>query len=396
MFLVLQYGKLYQSKLGKDYKMLLDTVKKIGLFPFTFAILKSLRSKIESNMGYSGNARIGSAFKKGYKGVLVVSSAGVGKTTVLKKIFNGLELYMKNDSGKTIGCWVPSGISTTVGLYQLLEQNNDSVIVIDELDTSSKGHIDVLKQISSGEICRLKNQNTKPIPFSGILLGACNGVSVSKKNFQHIIAMLERFTLVHIEQFENKEENIFNAKQEEFNELLSLHDWQEIAENLGSERNYNLNEEERELGKKLFLNKKKESLDLSKALWRQASEIKDIILFTKRFFDCKNIMENEALKNIVEQMVNDLVHCNPIKLLELSPIENNVIKFLNDNNGSADLDSIINFASSNGFFMTRRKFINLLNKMVEIRVLNKYSNDIYSTKNVNEAKNIEGILTKVL
>lgn len=376
--------------------MLLDTVKKIGLFPFTFAILKSLRSKIESNFGYDETIRIGSAFKKGYKGVLVVSSAGCGKTTVLKKIFNGLQLDSTNGDGKKLGCWVPSGISTTVGLYQLLTENNDSIIVIDELDTSSKGHIDVLKQISSGEICRLKNKSTKPIPFHGILWGACNGVSVSKKNFQHIIAMLERFTLCHIEQFKNNEENIFNEDQENFNMPLTQQEWGEIADNLSVNRAYCLNKEEREFAKKLFVEKKKESLDSSKALWRQASEVRDIVLFAKRFFDCQDILQNEELKVIVRQMVQDLVHCNPIKLLELSAIENNIIGFLKKNDGSADIINIKNFADTNGFLISERKLVNMLDKMVQIRVLNKYANNVYSIKNVNEAKTSKGILSNVL
>jgi len=372
---------------------MLNKIKQIGNFTFAFSILKAIRAKIEKNIGIEN--RIGQSFKDGFKGCLAVGTAGGGKTSTLKAIFKGLELDAKNDSGKTIGKWIPSGISTGVGLFELFVNNNEGIIVMDELDCGSTQHIHIMKQVASGTISRLKSKSVEPTPFSGILLGATNGLPLSKKNLPHLMAMLERFTLVNIKPQQHKEEDIFNTDQEKYGCSLTREDWIEIAERLSTRCAYNLNKEERTFGRELFIEKKKESLDPNKALYRQASEVIDILLFTKRFFHCENIMNNEELKQVVKDMVADTVHCNPIRALQLSSIEVGVYQFLEDNGGAASFCDIVENAEANGYLLTDTKLRNLLNKLVQIRVINKYR-DVYSTKNINEIKNKSSILSEVL
>ena len=373
---------------------MLDKIQHIGCFPFAFSILKAIRAKIEKNINIKN--RIGKSFPEGFKGVLAVGSAGGGKTATMKAIFKGLELDLDNSQGKKVGKWIPSGISTGVGLFEMFVENNDSIIVMDELDCGSTQHIHIMKQITSGNISRLKSKSIEPTPFSGILLGATNGIPLSKKNLPHLVAMLERFTLVNIKPKNHEEENVFNLNKEEFGCKLTQEDWQQIANCLTSECAYDLNEEESAFGKELFLNKKKESLDPNKALYRQANEIIDIMLFTKRFFNCDNIVNNDILKQVVIDMVEDTVHCNPIKALQLSSIELGVYNYIEEHNGAVSFVDLSEHAKVNGYLITERKLRNMLNKLVEIRVLNKYSNDIYSTKNVDEVVSTNGILSEVL
>ena len=371
---------------------MLDKMKRIGNFPFAFSILKSLRARFEHNQGFSN--RIGASFKDGFKGVLAVGSAGGGKTTTLKAIFDGLELDELDGNGfKKMGKWIPSGLSTGVGLFELFIENNEGIIVMDELDCSSTQHVHIMKQVASGQISRLKSQSIEPTPFSGILWGATNGVSLSKKNMSHIVAMLERFTLVNIKPSNNQEENLFDNNTD-IKESLSYSDWGEIISRLTSDCDYDLNTTEREWGKELFAEKKRESLDPSKALYRQAQDVIDIMLFTKRFFQCEDLLADEELKAVVEEMVQETVHCNPVKVLQLSTSERDVYSFI-EKDGSASFDNLVLNARTKGYLISNKRLRTLLDKMVDVRILNKYSNDIYSIKNMAPEGKV-GCLAKFL
>ena len=371
---------------------MLDKIKRIGNFPFAFSILKSIRAKIEYQKGFDN--RIGSSFKDGFKGVLAVGSAGGGKTTTLKAIFDNFGLNNLNEGGfKKMGKWIPSGLSTGVGLFELFIENNDGIIVMDELDCSSTQHIHIMKQVASGQISRLKSQSIEPTPFSGILWGATNGVSLSKKNMSHIVAMLERFTLVNIKPSNNQEESLFDNSIDAKDPLLN-DDWVEIISHLTSDCSFDLNADEREWGKKLFAEKKKESLDPSKALYRQAQDVIDIMLFTKRFFQCEDLLADEELKAVVEEMVQETVHCNPVKVLQLSTSERDVYSFI-EKDGSASFDNLVLNARTKGYLISNKRLRTLLDKMVDVRILNKYSNDIYSIKNMAPEGKV-GCLAKFL
>ena len=147
-------------------KSVLARINKIGNFTFTLSILKALRAKIESV--YCFENRIGKSFKNGFKGVLGIGTAGCGKTQTLSRIFYGLKLNKKNKHKKDIGVWVPSGISTGVGLFEMLTQNNKAIIVIDELDANTALHVNILKQIAHGTICRCSSQAGDFAPGDGL------------------------------------------------------------------------------------------------------------------------------------------------------------------------------------------------------------------------------------
>ena len=371
---------------------MLDKLKRIGNFPFAFSMLKSIRSKFEYKKGF--NNRIGASFKDGFKGVLAVGSAGGGKTTTLKTVYDGLELDKTDSNGfKKLGKWIPSGLSTGVGLFELFVENNDGVIIMDELDCSSIQHVQIMKQVASGQISRLKSQNIEPTPFSGILWGATNGVNLSKKNMSHVIAMLERFTLVNINPTKNQEETLFDDNIEN-KELLSENDWKEIINNLTSDCDFKLNNDERKWGKELFIEKKKESLDPSKALYRQAQDIIDVMLFVKRFFQCEDLLVDDKLKAVTEEMIRETVHSNPVKILQLSASEKDVYSFI-EKDGSASFDNLVLNARTKGYLISNKKLRTLLDKMVNVRILNKYSNNIYSIKNI-APENKVGCLAKLI
>jgi len=357
---------------------LLALVKKIGHFEFALSILKAMRTKIEDKYGFPN--RIGKSFEDGYKGVLAVGEAGSGKTETLKRIFNGLQLNRLGVNGRAVGVWVPSGISTGVGLFELLTEHHSAVIVIDELDANTKLHVNILKQIASGQICRMKHQEINPTPFDGILLGATNGIPFNARNTSHLLAMLERFTVVYIESKQNAEYYIpgkYHASD------ITKEEWSHIIRALKSPCNHALTEREHAVAKAFFENKAKENLDPSKALFRQANDVMDIFLFLKRFCQVRDVTEHQDILGVAALLVKHTVHVNAAKLLAMDPIERAVYRFIDDErNGSTSLGDILEFCSRHGVMINARSTRNLLSKMVRARILNQYLGNTYSTRTI--------------
>ena len=363
---------------------LLEIVKNIGNFEYALSILKALRAKIEHNYGFTN--RIGRAFSDGFKGVLGIGQAGCGKTITLKRLFYGLELDKNDVRGNPIGVWIPSGISTGVGLFELLIQHNDSVIIIDELDANTTLHVNVLKQIASGSICRLKHQDINTTPFTGVLIGATNGIPFTKKNFNHLVAMLERFTVVYIN---SSSHNDYYVVDNYIQDNLSTDSWDIIIEAVTSRCNYDLSADEHAIGKQMFEEKACENLDSSKALYRQASDVMDILLFLKRFCNIKDITTNSEILDIAQQLIDVSVHVNPAKFLSMEPIERGIYNFIDSSeNHSAVLSSVLDFCERNGYSIDPRSIRRILNKMIAVRILNKYAGDVFSTRHKSYNKTI--------
>ena len=363
----------------------LEEVKCIANFSFALSILKALRAKIEANYGITN--RIGRSFQSGFKGVLGIGPSGGGKSTTLRTIFYGLELHLYGHDGKPLGKWIPSGISTGVGLFELLVKYANSVIVIDELDANTALHINILKQIASGMISRLRSRQVEPVPFTGVLLGATNGISFKKALMDHLIAMLERFTVVYID----AHKNVDLTKVRVGGKI----NWEIIRDALVSKCDYDLNEEELDLVKDLFGAKKRECLDPAKPLFRQENDVHDIVLFIKRFCQVKNIIEYRVLVEVIEKLVNDTVHCNPAKFFNFDPLERTIYNFI-DNSDShyRHFVDICDQCRQAGVFTSERAVMRILNKMVLARLLNKYG-DIYSTRILTEQErqsSLSGIL----
>jgi hypothetical protein len=342
---------------------ILEIVRKIDNFEFALSILKALRARIEHNLIVKElftAPRIGRSFENGFKGVLAVGQSGGGKTSTLKSIYHGLELHLLDDKNNQLGIWVPSGISTGPGLFELL-------------------HINILKQIASGSISRLKYGNTSSMPFTGVLLGTTNGIPFKKALNDHIVAMLERFTLCHIEARHNNDEEFFSAAN--IRQQPTQAEWYTLQDAMISTCDYNLTDNEIEFARKLFLKKAAENLEPNKALYRQANDVLDILTFLKRLCQVINLLDNNELLDVARELVNRTVHCNPAKFLIMTPVERHVYQFIDNNDNKASFAKIAKHCEDYGYMTTTRKLKTILHKMLETRILNK-KNEIYTNRRV--------------
>jgi hypothetical protein len=373
---------------------ILELVNQIGHFEFALSILKAIRAKVEYNYGFQD--RVGRSFKTGFKGVLAVGEAGGGKTVTLKRIFNGLQLNPKkycDGAGKSLAVWVPSGISTGVGLFQLLTEHHNAIIFIDELDANTKLHINVLKQIASGQICRMKHQEINPTDFQGLLLGATNGIPFKSKDMSHLVAMLERFTVVYME---SKQTEDYYIIEDFSNTNLPERGWHIIRQALLSKNNTSLTKEEHEIGKALFREKARENLEPSKALYRQASDVMDILLFLKRFCNVEDLRLHSDILEVAELLVKNTVHVNPAKLLAMDPIERAVYNFISERkNNTANFGAVLEFCDNYGVMVDSRSIKAALNKMVRARILNRYACDTYATR-IQPTESRQSAMSKAL
>jgi len=371
---------------------ILELTQEIGNFEFTLSIFKALRAKIEHTYGIKN--RIGRSFDGGFKGVLAVGQAGCGKTKTLKSIFNGLELNKTDYHGNPLGVWVPSGISTGVGLFELLTQNNSAVIVIDELDANTALHVNVLKQIASGAICRMKHREIDPTPFSGVLIGATNGIPFKKKNIDHLVAMLERFTIVHMRGKSNLD---YYVTDDNYKKELPDSVWKTIADCLLNNCAVDLTEEEHDFGRSLFEEKARENLDASKTLYRQANDVMDILLFLKRFCQVDTVLDGGLIESVAKTLVNNTIHVNPSKLICMDPVERSVYDFVDCSEDHAtSFTKIVEFCENNGFMVDIRTIRKILNRMVIVRILNKYNGDIFTTRSKANVISNVGVMASAL
>lgn len=372
---------------------MLARINKMGNFTFALSILKALRAKIESNYGFTN--RVGKSFKNGFKGVLGIGGAGCGKTQTLSKIFYGLNLDKKNRHGNNLGVWIPSGISTGVGLFEMLTQNNKAVIVIDELDANTALHVNILKQVAHGTICRMKHREVDPTPFTGILLGATNGIPFTKKTVDHLVAMLERFTVVHLRG--DDDVDYYSASVRGQQDDMTEEDWEAVTRALMSKCDYDLSQGEVEFGRKIFTLKARQNLDETKALYRQANDVLDILLFLKRLCKVEDITCDPEVMSVAEMLVEDTVHVNPAKFLQMDPVERAVYTFIDENDNNAVVFHEIDaHCGELGIMLDARTIRAILRKMVTIRILNRFEGDIYSTRSRDSEKIEVGGLANAL
>ena len=99
-------------------------------------ILMAIRGRLERLGGVKLEHRIGGAFPNGDMSVLLVGSAGSGKTRAMQSIYEGLGLDGYDpDTGEELGHFCESvGCVTTVGLFELLEELSQKILFADELD----------------------------------------------------------------------------------------------------------------------------------------------------------------------------------------------------------------------------------------------------------------------
>ncbi len=191
-------------------KRLIEELKNVhnGQPTAVAAILMAIRTRMEKKSGVK-NA-LGKVFN-GNRGVMFVGRAGVGKTRLMKKIWNGLALWSIASDGRALGVWLPStGGGSGVGIYQLLEEFNDSIIFADELSLDTSMHVHVLKQVAHGELCRPRHQHIGVTPFTGLLVGATNAIKLpGGTKMEHLVATLDRFMVIQSKSCGKGPEDIF-------------------------------------------------------------------------------------------------------------------------------------------------------------------------------------------
>jgi len=342
------------------------------------AILLAIRARMEKKAGMK-NA-IGKVFT-GNRGVLFVGKAGVGKTRFMTKIYNGLGLSGVNSNGSAVGTWLPStGGGSGVGMYQVLENFNDSIIFADELSLDTEMHVHVMKQIAQGKLCRPRNNAIDSVPFSGLLIGATNAVKLpGGTKLEHLVATLDRFMVVQARGNSKGPSEIFDIVFNEEEDIFV--DWDLIAEALTRKCSYTVTEDEKTMFWHFWMNKCREILDSTRlgAQFRNTHSLRDIILFTKRFFGIKDLTQDEDARIFAEQMVEDCILFNPVGILNLQPIQQVIYDLCREREETATAD-IIQAVTRAGITVSRQTVMNQLTKMCETHLILRTTHGKYGTK----------------
>ena len=328
---------------------LIDEAKKLNNYYFAMAIFRSIHRKIH---GLSTKSR----------GVLAISGAGHGKSSTMQEIFDGLEL-----SKYSSGFYVPSGMGTGIGLLQVLRDHPDHIIFIDELLADTTAHQNALKQIISGSISYIKYNSTHIEPFNSVVIAATNGIKLTK-NSEHILAMLDRFSIIKIDDLVSPEKC--------FDDMTNIKpniDWDKIRKNLCKKIiGIRLSQEEKDLIKIYWLEKAKESLDQEKVLRRQCADYIDWFLFFKQ-------MNFPDYFSVARELADNTVVCNPVYCIKLSPVEKIIYKAIK-NNGLVLRSVIINKCQQEGLSQCNTTIDKSLDALVINRIINRSNQGEYSLK----------------
>ncbi len=360
---------------------LLEEFKKLH-YQQTFpgAIFLGIRQKIE----YKANVkeRIGAVFKDGQRGILAVSKAGCGKTTTMKKIFNGLGLDGINKDNQKIGKWISStGSSTGVGIFEILETYNDSIIMMDELSLDSSLHLHLIKQIANKEILRPKSKSIEGTPFSSLVIGAANCIKLPRSStlLEHLLAVLDRFIILKVRTPDVSNNKMIRIALGKETFSRGPVNWDYIISCLTRKSTEILNKDEEELLEDIWQEKIKEILDITRPQFRNAFLAKDIFLFIKRVFGTENITKDKELSDFAKEMINDCIIFNPVNILHLEPVEEVIYNTIKSKN-IASTNEILTACEKSGITLTRQVIHRYLDKMLNSRVITRTSKGKYSFK----------------
>lgn len=330
---------------------MIDEAKKLNNYYFAMSIFRAIHRKIH---GLSTKSR----------GVLAISGAGHGKSSTMQEIFDGLEIQKYSS-----GFYVPSGMGTGIGLLQVLRDHPDHIIFIDELLADTTAHQNALKQIISGSISYIKYNSVNIEPFNSAVIAATNGIKLGK-NSEHVIAMLDRFSIIKMDDLVSPEKC--------FDDMITSKpsiDWKKIRHNLCSKiSGVKLIPEEKDLIKLYWLEKASESLDQEKVLRRQCADYIDWFLFCKQI----NIIN---YMDIARDLGNNTVVCNPIYCIKLSPVEKIIYKTIK-NNGKVLRSVIVNKCQQEGLSQCNKVIDKSLDALVVNRIINRSNIGEYSLKKV--------------
>jgi hypothetical protein len=361
-------------------KILLNEVNKIHATQPTcaLAVLMSIRSRIEQKMGILD--RIGNLYGEGSRGVLIIGKAGTGKTRFLRSIYDGLGLEYGN------GRWLSSvGASTGVGVFEILEMFNDSIIFADELNLNTPMHRHVIKQISNGEILKPKHKDIDPTPFTGLVVSATNGVKVPRghSELEDLLAVLDRFMIVKSYAPKHNASNIMKMvlRGNKSNDP----NWHDIATALTNPKALMLSDGEQDELALMWDEKAKEILDPGRAQFRMCHAAKDIFLFVKRFFSIDNMCKDKEALGLVRTMMDDCILFNPIGILHLDPIEEVIYKKVKSKS-CVETKEIFVAVEKSGMAMSRQYLHRVIDRMVNNRIFYRTRKGQYSLKVVVENK----------
>lgn len=351
------------------------------------AILLSIRTRMEKKRNDEMVRRgenplegaLGAAFR-GSRGVLFVGRAGVGKTRLLRKIWSGLSLGAICRDGRPLGVYLPStGGGSGVGIYQILEEYNESIVVADELSLDTEMHVHVLKQVAHGELCRPRHKQINVIPFNGLMIGATNAVKLpNNTKLEHLVATLDRFTVIQSKSPAIDPEDVFDTVFNGHSEPVV--DWDLISGAITRKAMYRHTEAEYAWALEVWQEKCREILDPRRRneQFRNASAFKDIIWFCKRFFGVKDLLADDAAKSFVEEMVNDCILFNPVGILNLKPIEQVIYDLCKDD--EAETGEILRAVTASGITVSRQTVMTTLSKMCENNLILRTAHGKYATK----------------
>ncbi len=320
-------------------------------------------------------------------------------TRTLRAIYDGLGLDSLNNDGQQIGKWYSSaGATTPIGLLEVLQLYNHSIIFLDELGLDSQSHIGILKQISNGEIVHQKYESTEPIPFNGMVIAASNGIRVPRgNNLEHLLALLDRFIVVKVKapnispnEYLNK---VLNGEKEE------TVDWNIIKAALINNNEADLNENEKLLLKHLWEKKSAEILDKTRSQFRNANYARDILLFTKRILNADDISKSKEAIKFAYDLMCDTIIFNPINLLWLTPLEETIYSTIAKKNETS-LQEIITACDNAGLVHSIKHVHHTINVLISNMVIYRTKHGCYSTRKLSTPvvqKNTTGdIMSEVL
>ncbi len=341
------------------------------------AMLLAIRARMEHKAGHKN--RIGKGFPNGNRGILFVGKAGVGKTRVMSRLFEGLNLGSTNEEGNVVGTWLPStGGSSGVGMYEVLEMYNNSIIFADELSLDTEMHVHVLKQIANGELCRPRHGSIDTIPFQGLLIGATNAVKLPPDNrLEHLLATLDRFMVVQAKTEHRTPLETLDMVLDD--EESPVPNWDMIISGLTRNKLYDLNAKEKSQLKIIWKNKSREIIGSQRDQFRNSQAAIDIMLFTKRFFGVNDLTTDKVALDFATQMIDDCILFNPIGILWLNPLQQVIydkVKSLE----SVTTAQILTSVSKSGISVSRQSVAKALNKMIENCLLLRIDKGKYSTK----------------
>lgn len=356
------------------------------------SVMIALRGHIEKRRGVEN--RICAGFDNP-KSLLIFGKAGTGKTTLMRKVFNKIgetssdEMIALNHEGEVSAIYHKSaGCSTAAGIRDILKMNGGCIHFFDEMSLNTNQHVHLLKQIGNGEMNWQKHGDIEPFAFDGILVAAANSIKIPD-TMEDLLATLERFWIVCAKSTPMSPDEYLDAGLSWHERKEPAVDWDLLCDALSNENYQELNKNEKGMLRKLWRHKCREILDGgNRKQYRNTNSAIDIVRFVKRFTNSDDLTADEELVSFTRAMINDLIHFNPAKLLNLNPAEEKAYDVICENGGVATMQQIRTRCK---FLQGGRNAHRALNRLTELGLI--YRNGRGSYANVVDEKQVSESMT---